>query len=570
MQSLAAAPLEYTSSQGAEVILPMPDGSMQRFEVENSPVIAPELAVRYPEIQTYRIRGLDAPSTTGRLDMTPKGFHGMLHSSAGTVYIDPDQSGGYRSYFQRDYVAAKKGFTNELDRPACLVISAIDEIAAARPSAEVAQRISGSRRVYRLALAATGEYTQFHGGTITDALSAMVTTINRLNAVFGRDVAIQFVIVSNNDSVIYVNPETDPYTNDDASMMLLENQKILDNVIGSWNYDIGHVFSTGGGGLAVVGSTCHSDIKAKGVTGMAQPTGDAFYIDLVAHEIGHQLDAVHTFNGTSFACASSRQEDSAVEPGSGSSVMSYSGICGPENLQQDSDATFHAISIQQIVGFITSGGGSRCGALSTTGNSAPVVNAGPDYTIPAKTPFALQGSATDVDDEDTLSYQWDEMDVGGIKYATDADSFGTDLVGNPLFRSFLPKDTPLRIFPRLRSLLESDTDPAEILPTTQRELNFRLTVRDGESGIGEDDVYLAVVESAGPFAIIEPLGSSYTSGDVISIKWSVADTQLSPIDCTQMMGAIRLFYWMTRDRIGGAYESDAVTISFLISTTATW
>ncbi|MEN8180644.1 MAG: hypothetical protein ABFS39_18765, partial [Pseudomonadota bacterium] len=170
-QSLAAAPLEFTSSQGAELLLPMPDGSMQRFEVENSPIMAPGLAARYPQIQTYRVRGLDDPTATGRLDLTPKGFHGMLSSSAGTVYIDPDGNGGYRSYYRKDYVAASKGTSDTGDGPHCLVESTDDELTAARPTEAIAQRISGSRRVYRLALAATGEYTQFHGGTVADALA---------------------------------------------------------------------------------------------------------------------------------------------------------------------------------------------------------------------------------------------------------------------------------------------------------------------------------------------------------------------------------------------------------------
>ncbi len=297
-------------------------------------------------------------------------------------------------------------------RTVCLS-PATDELAAARPAEVVAQRVSGSRRVYRLALAATGEYTQYHGGTVADALAAMVTAINRVNQIYGRDVAIQFVLVSTTDSVIYTDPDTDPYTNLSGFTMLTENQANLDAVIGSINYDIGHVFSTGGGGIAIVGGTCRADFKAQGVTGRPDPEGDLFYIDLVAHEMGHQMNAPHSFNGTTLNCAApNRVAESAVEPGGGSTIMSYAGICGVEDLQNSADAIFHSLSIQQIIGFSTSGAGASCGTLNTTGNNAPVVSGGSDYIIPRETPFVLEGSATDVDG-DTLSYQWDQMDVNG-------------------------------------------------------------------------------------------------------------------------------------------------------------
>ncbi|MEN8166285.1 MAG: reprolysin-like metallopeptidase [Pseudomonadota bacterium] len=531
-QALAAAPLEYTSSQGAQISLPMPDGTLQRFEVENSPIMAPELAARYPEIQTYRVKGMDDPSASGRLDMTPKGFHGMLTSSSGTVFIDPDQAGGYRSYRKRDYVLAQKALTDDPTTPHCLVEDETE--LAARPAEELAWRIENQRRVYRLAVAATGEYTQFHGGTVSDALTEIIVAINRVNQIYGRDLAVQFVLVSNNDSVIFTDPTNDPYTNDDGLAMLDQNQTTLDNVIGSINYDIGHVFSTLGGGIAGVGGTCQTSFKAKGVTGRPDPVGDAFYIDFVSHEMGHQMSATHTFNGTTLNCAGvNRISESAVEPGSGSTIMSYAGICGGENLQNFADATFHSMSIQQVVSFITSGGGASCGTLSATVNSAPIVDAGMNYTIPAETPLFLWGSATDVD-EDILSYQWDEMDIGGDDFATDANTIGTDLVGNPLFRSYLPKNTPLRVFPRLISLLANTSDIGETLPTTSRTLNFRLTVRDGESGVGEGDVKVSVIDTAGPFTVIEPITSGLSDGQPIPITWNVANTDQAPIDCANV------------------------------------
>lgn len=532
-QALAAAPLEFTTTQGAELPLPMPDGSMQRFAVERSPIMEPALAARYPQIQTYRVTGIDDPAASGRLDLTPAGFHGLLTTNAGAVFIDPDGIGGYHSYYQQDYIIAKKG-AGELPLPHCGVAESAARLAA-HPAVEVALRSSGQRRLYRLAVAATGEYTRFFGGSVSAALAEIVTAINRVNQVYGRDVAIQFVLVGNEDAIIYTNPNSDPYTNGDGAKMLNENQANLDRRIGTANYDIGHVFSTGGGGIASVGVACNPGFKAQGVTGrpvsQGGPVGDPFYIDLVAHELGHQLGADHPFNGTTGSCLGGRVAGSAVEPGSGSTIMAYAGICGAENLQATSDATFHAWSIGQITGYALVGAGAACGSLVSTGNTSPVVTAMAPVVIPANTPFSLQGAATDAEG-DSLSYQWDEMDNNGT--ATTATTLGQDLGDNPLFRSFPPKATPLRNLPRLSSLLIGGSDVAEALPTTGRTLHFRLTVRDGQSGVDADDVTVTVVETAGPFRILETLPTTLTSGKTQAISWDPANTNITPINCTSV------------------------------------
>ncbi|RDH81836.1 MAG: hypothetical protein DIZ77_09265 [endosymbiont of Seepiophila jonesi] len=506
-QALAAAPLEFTSSQGSELSLPMPNGTMQRFRLERSPILAPELAARYPEITTYQVHGVDDPGASGRLDMTPQGFHGMITSTAGTVFIDPDGSGGYRSYYKGDYALAQRGMGAESGF-ACAVGG--DLQAVLRSDGDTAQRTSGQRRNYRLALAATGEYTQFHGGTKTSALSAMVTAINRVNQIYGRDIAVQFILVAGNDRIIYTDGATDPYTNSDGVAMLDENQANLDAVIGSANYDVGHVFSTGGGGIAVIESVCDGAFKAEGMTGSPLPTGDAFYIDFVSHEIGHQFGADHTFDGTAGACAGNRIAATAVEPGSGSTIMSYAGICGAENLQDNSDATFHGVSIEQMVAYSTLGGGSSCGTLASSGNTAPTANAGADFTIPINTPFALSGSALDPE-LDTLSYQWDQMDAG-----------------TPLFRSFLPKDTSARNLPRFSlQLTGAIGDIGETLPAVGRTLNFRLTVRDGNSGVDEDDVVVTVDGGTGPFDVnggVLNIAGNYPGGFAQTINWAVGGT----------------------------------------------
>ncbi|MEW8194042.1 MAG: reprolysin-like metallopeptidase, partial [Candidatus Thiodiazotropha sp.] len=276
---------------------------------------------------------------------------------------------------------------------------------------------------------------------------------------------------------------------------------------------------------------------AQAYTGTPMPDNDGFYIDFVAHELGHQLNASHSFNGTTASCGGvNRVASTAVEPGSGSTIMSYAGICAEENLQANSDATFHAVSIQQMSEFISQGEGSRCGQLTVTGNIAPSVDAvqeGDDgsITIPAATPFMLSGAANDVDG-DTLSYQWDEMDAGGINGATDASTIGTDLPdgSNPLFRSFLPKRTPVRYFPRLSQLFAQQDDIGETLPQSGRTLNFRLTVRDGASGVANDDITIQVDGNQGPFRITGGelnSSSSYLGGSSRTLEWATAGTEVS-------------------------------------------
>jgi hypothetical protein len=512
---LLTAPLEDTSSQGVILELPMPDGTMQQFEVVNSPILSPGLAASHPDIATYAVRGIDNPLITGRLDLTPVGFHAMLSTPAGTVFINPDDNDNYRSFYKKDFIPDSEVPIS--DRRCHLGGEAIEASSLTAASSKYAARTVSSayRRIYRLAVTTTSGYSEYFGNSQAVIFSNVVTAINRVNQIYARDLGVLLQL-----NFVLANINVDTFSGISVSAALAKNQEILDAEFGVDAYDLGHVFGITGGGLAQLGAACTS-LKAHGFSGYAAPDNDIFYIDLLAHELGHQLSATHSFNGTTQSCVNpNRTAISAVEPGSGSTIMAYAGICGGENLQSNSDAVFHAFNIDKVNNYVFAGSGSSCGTLVSTFNSMPVVDAGATVTIPQGTPFSLTINELTDPNGDTLSYQWDQMDANGT--ATTAATFGQDLGNNPLFRSFVPTNTPTRYFPRLSTLLSGISDPAETLPTTDRNLNFRLTVRDGNSGVAVDDLVVNVDQGMGPFMI----NSVVQGSGSLTVDWDPADTSL--------------------------------------------
>jgi hypothetical protein len=529
---LAKTPMEYSAnalSVDTVLTLPLPEGGFGSFQILESPIMAPALAARFPEIKTYRGQGIDDPTASVRFDTTPAGFHAMILSAAGRVFIDPysrEETAHYISYFTRDY-----------PRPADLEFECgFDEVnswreAAERPEGPPSISSGTQLRTYRTAVAATGEYTQFHGGTKAQGQAAIVTAMNRVNGIYEREVAIRMILVANNDDVVYTNGGSDPYTNNNGGTMLGQNQTNLDSVIGSANYDIGHVFSTGGGGVAVLGVTCTSS-KAKGVTGLSQPTGDVFWVDYVSHEMGHQWGATHTFNGSSGSCSGgNRTASTAYEPGSGSTIMAYAGICSPQNLQSNSDDYFHGVSFDQIVSYSTTGFGDTCASTTGTGNNPPSVEAGASYNIPISTPFTLCGSATDPNGN-PMTYGWEEFDKGPAGHPNSPS-------GNaPIFRSFDPVASSCRTFPKWSDVINNTQTLGEILPTYARTLNFRLTARDNRSeggGVDSDTTTVPVTAAAGPFLVTSPnTAVSWDGNTGETVSWDVANTTSSPVSCANV------------------------------------
>jgi hypothetical protein len=411
-----------------------------------------------------------------------------------------------------------------------------------------AQRVVGTElRTYRLALAADGEYSQFHGGTVPLVHNALVVAVNRVTGVYERELSIRLQLVANNDGLIFLNPATDPYNNSNPSQLLTQNQTTIDGVIGNANYDIGHVFSTGGGGLAGLAVVGRTGQKARGETGLGNPIGDAFYIDYVAHEMGHQFGGNHSFNGTQGSCAGNANASTAMEPGSGTTIMAYAGICGADDLQLHSDDYFHAISFDEIAAYTTTPGSPGNLGAAPSGNAAPTVsvNGGP-FTIPIRTPFALSATGADANG-DALSYAWEQYDGGALR-TLNAASKPTGV----LFRSFAPVTTPTRVFPSMGSVLANSTNAnsgtcpalpggldcwAEFLPAVGRTMNFRVTVRDNHAGSGGVNSANVVVTAAGsaPFLVTSPnMPVSLPGGSSQAIAWNVAATNAAPIGTTNV------------------------------------
>ncbi len=549
--ALRQAPLEFTdAARGVSpviITIPMPDGTLSRFRVVESPIFEPGLAAQHPEFKTYSGQGIDDPTATARFDLMPTGFHSIIYSTSGTILLDPyakNNTTDYISYFKND-VTKEDEFVCDFKEDESLV--QIPDLFNALPDGT--QVSSGTTlRVYRLALAADGEYTNvFRQTGDTDAqakaraLEQMILIMNRVNGVYEREFAIRMVMIANETDIIYTDPATDPYSNDSATSLLTENQNNLTTVIGSANYDIGHVFTTGGGGIATLSGPCNGSSKARGVTGLSNPVGDPFAIDYVAHEMGHQFGAPHTFNGTVSNCGGgNRTSSDAYEPGSAITIMGYAGICGNQNLAGNSIDTFHVKSIERIVTFTTTGIGSTCPVTSATGNLPPSVTAASGFNIPKLTPFALTASATDPNG-DIVNYDWQEYDLGAATTAVpNSDSDG---VAKPIFRSYLPTASGTRTFPSLTYILNNANVPpnttngrltGETLPTITRTMNFQVIVRDNRPTAGAINTATATVNvdgNSGPFVITAPdTVVSWTGNSTQTVTWNVANTTNAPVN----------------------------------------
>ncbi|RYE20674.1 MAG: T9SS type A sorting domain-containing protein, partial [Sphingobacteriales bacterium] len=473
---------------------------------------------------------------------TPYGFSAQVITINGSYYIDPYANGltnEYISYFRSDYAKARSFLCEVPDDPNF----------GRNPITEAPCR-GNEMRVYRLAVACTGEYAQAPGvaaGTNAAILhAAILKTVNRVVGVYERDITVRLILVANNNLIEYLSASTDPFNgNNNANVLINESQVVIDAGIGHANYDIGHTFSTGGGGLAQLNSPCGTS-KARGITGSPQPTGDAYDIDYVAHEMGHQLGGNHTMAGCGAAPNNTR-----LEPGGGTSIQAYAGICPGQDIHPNSDPFFHSKSFDEISNFL-SGFGSSCGVVQPTTNNVPVIDPLPaGVTIPLNTPFTLTGTATDPDG-DPLIYSWEQQDFSGTSF-TAWNAGATAPAGNtvPLFKMRLPKTTGSRTFPDPAVIAAGfPANPpvvmnglkGETLSPVARPMTFRLIVRDsraagggvasaGTGGCQSGTAFTITVAGTTPFTMTSPNGGeTYPGNSNQTVTWNISGTNVAPFN----------------------------------------
>lgn len=534
---LSKAPEQF-NRKGSSLLLyiPMPEGNFMPFDVVYSPVMEPELAARYPMIRSYKGVSRTDENINIRFSIGVTGFYGSIYWPGNNIYIDAYDEGitDYNiSYYTRDYTVDLSehnlscGVTGNdivLDEHNHNHEHSEKEINF-RETSECGEVMQYN---YRFALACTGEWGRRQGGTVESALSAMVISMNRLNQIYENEFAIHFKLINDNDKIIWVDPETDPFENPNSGYSLLGTiGNVINSTVGTSSYDIGHVFTTGCtdvGGVAMLSGVC-TLLKASGVTCHYSNNLDYIITNVMAHEVGHQFSAVHTFNN-----CGGNESNAGFEPGGGNTIMAYCGLCGSNNVQSPCLENFHSFSIQQIMHFSRVGGGRNCAEKIVTENTAPVVNL--DYKngfyIPASTYFVLEGSAYDCEG-DELSYSWEQMDTGP------RTQIGQPIDGSPLFASKQPSSTPIRYFPDLNSIINNNFNNSEVLPDYSRDMTFRFSARDNHPSAGGSswaEMNFKVDGDAGPFMITFPQSyKSFGPGEAVEITWDVANTDNEKVNC---------------------------------------
>ncbi len=531
------------------ILFPTPEGEMQQYRVTESPIMPEGLSSRYANIKTYSAVGIDDPTATMRFSITQFGLHNMLMSGRdGQSFIDPYTTDleDYIVYYKRNLPADKREFNCYTEEGH---IEAPEANFDGKPKALSTD--DSTLRTYRLALSAHKDYGDVfaadseEGEEKADIMAQMVIAINRVNEIYERDLGITLEFVENNDDLIFHSGISEnPWQGSDGVWDYMmgtfndKTQEVHDEIIGDENYDVGHNFNTSEGGNAgCLTCVCSSGEKGSAYTGLPNPLGDAFYVDFVAHEFGHQFGGWHVMN----TCSRSGSGQTEVEPASGSTIMGYAGYC-EINIQYQSDSHFNYVNIRDISANIQDGSSSACPELIEIENQLPTADAGEDYTIPKSTAFVLVGEGSDPDgEEETLTYEWAQNDP---EQAYTNGPLNSELTSGAIYRSYTPKETPERYFPEINQVLAGNLTPAwEMTPAVGRELNFSFVVRDNGSGFADaigqtasDVMKITVDGDAGPFEVTSQNDSDLEVefNATEEITWEVANTDNQDINAQEV------------------------------------
>ncbi len=552
-QRLVNAPLRGIAFNSNVIVqIPGIDGRLESFKMYEAPVFAPELAEKFPNIKSYIGYSEENYGTQLRMSVSHKGVQTMIsYTNRPTVFMQPD-NGSYVVY-------TREARTSSVSEFRCTTIDEVNDRLGNDLDAQPEDADDQTLRTFRIAISVTGEYTAYHGGTVADAMAAINATMARVNAIFEVDMAVTFEVIANNDDIIFTNANTDPYSiasvgtdsansnNTNGWGVQVQNVLTTTGTIGNAAYDIGHLFgATGGGGNAgCIGCVCEDDTasntdknKGSAYTSPSDgiPEGDTFDVDYVAHEIGHQMGANHTW--------AFNVEGTGVnaEPGSGSTVMGYAGITGANNVQQNSDPYFHYHSIKQVLDNLVTQTCWNANNSPALANNPPNANAGSDHVIPQGTAYVLRGSATDADGGDALTYCWEQTDSGRVTNVT----FGPTLTNGSMNRSLSPTSSPNRYIPKLSRVVSGQltqtnptiNSPWETVATVNRTMSWALTVRDREptaTGLGGQSSFdltsIQVTTAAGPFTVSSQTSNvSWEMGTSQTVTWNVANTDTAPVN----------------------------------------
>ncbi len=520
-----------------EIKLPTLNGKIERFAVYSSPVVVKSIADRY-QLGSYVGVGIDDPNAIVRFSVAPNDFQSMVVRNGNYEFIEPQNTAKsvYGVHPKTNKTEEDKAFVCSTSETP-LTKAQMDKLYMSGKTftnnpTDFSKASDKKYRTMRLAMTTNGEYTQYFGG-VAGAMTAINATLTRCNGVFEMDFGLH-LILQDFPALIYPDPATDPYSTSLSSWNLAA-QKAITAVAGEANYDIGHMFgaSGGGGNAGCIGCVCISpplngsgvptaNGKGSGITSPADgiPMGDNFDIDYVAHEIGHQLGANHTF---SMSLEGTGQN---VEPGSGSTIMGYAGITS-QNVQQHSDAYFHINSIIQVQNNLIA---KTCDIETSVNNNPPVITAMADVTIPKSTAFVLTAQATDAEG-DPMTYTWEQVD--NASSGTTIANLGT-LTNGPTFRSWTPTTNPTRYFPKLSTVLAGNLKNNadwEAVSTVARATNFRVTVRDNNADVAQKQTQSALqkvtVHANGPFKVTS---TTLFNDNAKPFLWDVVGTNAAPFN----------------------------------------